>query len=93
MQSILSNERECFVCKTPLNLHKHHIYEGGGRRAISEKYGCWVYLCAKHHNMSDEGVHFNKKLDLSLKKKCQRRWESMCRSREDFIKTFWRSYL
>ena len=74
MKSILSNERECYVCGTPLNLHRHHIW-GGGRRKLSEKHGCWVYLCAKHHNMSDKGVHFNKALDTELKQDCQEMWE------------------
>jgi len=28
-----------------------------------------------HHNGSDFGVHFDKKLDIWLRKDCQRRWE------------------
>ena len=92
-KSIISNERVCLVCGTHLNLHKHHIYEGVGRRTLSEKWGCWCYLCARHHNMSNEGVHFNKTLDLKLKQQCQKAWEFQCGTREEFIKTFRRSYL
>lgn len=93
MTSLMSDVRECYVCKTTLNLHKHHIFYGRGRRDKSEKYGCWVYLCARHHNMSNAGVHFSKYLDNKLKQECQRRWESVNGSREDFIKEFGRNYL
>ena len=93
MKSIISNERECLICKTPLNLHKHHIFHGAGRRPLSEKYGCWVYLCAKHHNMSDEGVHMNIDLDDELRDMCQREWEKRNGTTQDFIRIFGRSYL
>ena len=92
MRSILNNKRECFVCRTPLNLHKHHIYEGA-RRSKSEQYGCWVYLCARHHNMSDEGVHFNRDLDLKIKRICQKAWQKHYNKTEDeFRAIFGRSY-
>jgi len=92
-KSIISNERYCLVCGSPINIHKHHIYEGTGRRKISEKWGCWCYLCARHHNMSNEGVHFNKTLDLKLKQQCQKAWEYQYGSREEFIESFGKNYL
>ena len=93
MKSILSNERECYVCGYTEGLHKHHIFYGRGIRPISEKHGCWVYLCYRHHNMSDYGVHFNHLLDMELKQTCQKKWEKRNGTREDFIRTFGRSYL
>lgn len=90
-KSIISNERECLVCKTPYNLHKHHIYEGTANRKKSEKYGCWCYLCAKHHNLSNEGVHFNKALDKKLKKYAQSKFEETY-PELDFMKIFGRNY-
>ena len=92
-ESIISNEKICYLCKTPYNIHKHHIYAGTGRRDNAEKYGCWVYLCAAHHNMSDYAVHFNKTLDLGLKKLCQERWEEIYGTREEFRTVFGKSYL
>lgn len=92
MKSILSNERECYICGSPVDLHKHHIYGGSGRRQVSEREGCWVYLCANHHNMSSEGVHFNKELDTSLKQDCQLRWEQL-HEHDLFTQTFGRNYL
>jgi hypothetical protein len=43
--------------------------------------------------MSNQGVHFNKQLDLRLKQECQRRWEVKYGTREDFIREFGRNYL
>ena len=90
-KSIISNERECLVCKTTYNLHKHHIYEGTANRKKSEKYGCWCYLCAKHHNASNEGVHFNKALEKKLKKYAQSKFEETY-PELDFLKIFGRNY-
>ena len=92
-KSIISNKEECLVCQTPLNLHRHHIFFGTSNRKQSEKYGCWCFLCARHHNLSNEGVHFNKELDLMLKKYCQKKWEEIHGDREQFIKTFGKSYI
>lgn len=93
MRSIISNERECFVCHTPLGLHKHHIFYGyNGNRDKSEKYGCWVYLCGKHHNLSNEGVHFDKRLDNMLKTMAQRKFNQVYKSVR-FVDIFHRNYL
>ncbi len=93
MKSIVSNEKECFVCKTTQNLHKHHIFYARGNRTKSEEDGCWVYLCAYHHNMSNMGVHMNIDLDMQLKRLTQCLWEEHNnKTTEDFIKRFGRNY-
>ena len=94
MHSLMSNERKCYVCGTNIGLHKHHIYEGTGRRKLSERYGCWCYLCGKHHNLSNEGVHYDNDLDTYLKTQCERKWliENDA-TIEDFIKIFKRNYI
>lgn len=92
-KSLLSNERECLICGSTKDLHCHHIYFGVGRRTVSDREGAWCYLCARHHNTSNAGVHFNHALDQYLKERCQLAWEMQRGSREDFIKTFGRNYL
>ena len=92
-RSIISNERVCYICETPSVLHKHHIFYGTANRKNSEKYGCWVYLCANHHNMSNAGVHFDKDFDRFLKRLAQIKFEECNGSREDFIKIFGKNYL
>lgn len=91
-KSIISNERVCWVCKTPYGLHRHHVYEGVANRKLSEKYGCWVYLCYMHHT-GDHGVHFNKPMDTRLKKYTQEQFEAKIGTREDFRRIFGKSYL
>lgn len=93
MNSILSNNKVCYRCGTTFNIHKHHIF-GGANRTRSEKEGCWVYLCAPHHNMSDKGVHFDRKYDLELKQECEAKWlEVNNKTIDDFINDFGKNYL
>ena len=92
-KSLISNERKCLVCGQYNNLHKHHCIYGAGRRKLSEKYGLWVYLCPKHHNMSNAGVHYDKALDLKVKQLAQNAFENHVGARDEFIKVFGRNYL
>lgn len=93
-KSIISNEKKCYFCGSPNNLHRHHIFYGRGVRQLSEKFGCWVYLCAYHHNLSNFSVHSNRLADEGLKKYCQSEFETKYRvTREEFIDIFGRSYL
>lgn len=91
MESILQNEKKCYVTEQTDALHKHHIY-GAANRKISEENGFWVWLIPEYHNMSDRGVHFNKEFDLLLKQECQAKFEET-HSREEFMKLIGRSYL
>ena len=91
MKSILQDEKKCLVCWTVNNLHKHHVF-GASNRKHSERYGLTVYLCGRHHNMSNEGVHFNKVLDQKIKEMAQTKFEET-HTREDFMRIFGRSWL
>ena len=91
MESIIQKEKQCLVCHTTVGLHKHHVYYGPLRQ-ISEKNGLTVWLCGRHHNLSDHGVHFDRELDMEIKILGQRAFEKD-HSREDFIKLIGRNYL
>ncbi len=92
-ESIIENEKICFICDSESGLHRHHVFHGTANRKLSEEYGCWVWLCPRHHNMSKEGVHYNAGLDLRIKQIAQERWEEVYGNRKDFIRTFGKSYL
>ena len=93
MESIIQNEKKCFITGSITDLHCHHIF-GGGLRLKSEKYGLKVWLRSDYHNMSDKGVHFNRDLDLMLKKIGQTVWqEKYGKTEQDFIKEFGKSWL
>jgi hypothetical protein len=90
-KSIMQKEKECYLCGTTYNLHKHHVF-GGANRPISEKNGFTIFLCAAHHNMSDVGIHFNREFDLEVKRTCQTKFEKT-HSREEFMKLIGKNYL
>lgn len=74
-------------------LEKHHIYFGSGLRQISDKHGFWVWLKPEWHR-GTQGVHGRDghKIDLTLKRDCQRRFEQT-HSREEFMAIVGRNYL
>lgn len=92
MKSILQSEKQCYLTGETCPLHKHHIFFGRGLRKISEENGFWVYLLPRLHNMSNDGVHFNRELDLKLKRACQKKYEEK-HTREEFMALIGRNYL
>lgn len=89
---IQPNMDRCFICGSTYNLHIHEIFYGTANRANSIKYGCYCKLCAYHHNTSNNGVHYNKALDLHLKKFTQMKFEEIY-GHDKFMQVFKRSYL
>lgn len=76
-KSIISNERACYICKTTLNLHRHHCIYGIANRKKAEADGLWVYLCVDHHIQPHTGVHGgNVLLDRLLHQKAQMAYEA-----------------
>lgn len=91
MKSILQKEKECLVCKTN-NVAEHHVFYGTANRKKSDEFGLVVWLCPRHHNASNAGVHFNKHLDLKIKQMAQRKFEELY-SHEKFMQEFGRNWL
>ena len=92
MKSILQQKKECFVTHKTVGLHKHHIYPGYGTRQICEREGFYIHLIPRLHNMSDEGIHFDKGFDLDMKKLCQAVYENT-HTRHEFMSVIGRNYL
>lgn len=91
--SIVQANKECWVCKTTLGLHRHEVFFGTANRKKSIQDGCTVYLCGKHHNLSSEGVHMNRDLDLRLKRVAEICWlEYYKKEIPDFINRYGQSY-
>lgn len=69
--SIITDDLEhCYVCGGKKEC-LHEVFFGKNRQA-SKNYGMVIPLCNYHHNASNEGVHFNKKLDIELKEKAEK---------------------
>lgn len=91
--NIVQERKECYVCGGSQNIHIHEVFFGKNRQ-ISIKDGCCVYLCGRHHNQSNEGVHFNHELDIKIKQIYQKKWQEYYdKTKEDFIKRYGKSYI
>lgn len=89
--SILQNKEECWVSHSVGNLVRHEVFPASNRDN-SKYYGLWVYLTPYWHNMSNAGVHFNKELDLKLRRYAQAEFEVHF-PELDFVKIFGKNYL
>ena len=68
IDSILDTEDGvCYLCGKHTETCRHEIF-GGSNRKDSKRLGLWVNLCPDCHNCSPKGVHFNRDVDLELKK-------------------------
>jgi hypothetical protein len=74
--------------------HRHEVFFGTGNRQKSIKLGLFVFLTPEMHNMSDNGVHFNKAFDFELKQIGQKAaMETYGWSIDDFRREFGRNYI
>ena len=81
----------CYICRANI-VHIHHIF-GASNRKWSEKYGFVLPLHPRWHNMSNDGVHFNRELDLKYKQMAQGYYENNHGTRSDFIIKFGKSWI
>ena len=73
--------------------HRHEVMFASNRKKSIED-GLVVFLTPEMHNMSKEGVHFNREFDLELKKVAQETWMKYYNKTEDeFRNRYGRSYL
>ncbi len=93
---------KCYLCGSSDRVAKHEVFYGSnGSRAKSKEDGLVLELCWYHHNGSNMGVHFNKELDLRLKKQAEKIWikeytdhnESIEHRIGEFIKRYSKNYL
>ena len=91
MKSIMTKISDyCYICGRPAQ-HVHHVFYGTANRRLSEKYGLKVPLCEACHT-GPRGVHFNRELDLQLKRMGQATFKRVY-PHEDFVEIFGRHYL
>ncbi|MBQ0074514.1 MAG: hypothetical protein KBT34_09995 [Prevotella sp.] len=90
-RSIMQTEKECYVCGSTYGLEEHHVIYGTANRKLSEKYGLKVWLCHAHHTGS-AGVHFNRDLDMQLKKYAQECFELKYGANMSFREVFGKNY-
>lgn len=91
-ESIFDTEQfTCFYCgREHVPTARHEIYYGNAYRQKSKRRGYWVNLCVPDHQQAHS--HPNDGIDKWLKQTGQIEWEKTS-TREEFIKTWGRSYL
>lgn len=93
MKSILQDENKCLICEMP-EVEEHHVFQGFGKREISEREGLKVFLCPFHHRIGKNSIHFNKELDLKIKRFAEKKWlEYNNKTVEDFIQLMGKNWL
>lgn len=94
MNSIIQNERICFITGSTNGLQEHHIFFGAGDRTLSEEYGLKVWLRWDYHiaDSPHRTPHNDREVDLWLKRIAQKKFEETY-SRLEFIRLFKRNYL
>lgn len=88
MQSILQDEKKCYVTGCTVNLDRHHVF-GGALRKWSEQEGLWVWLVHDIHMY----MHQHDPAALKrLKADAQAVYEKT-HSREEFMRHVRKNYL
>lgn len=74
--------------------HRHEIFYGTANRKKSIEDGLVIFLTPTMHNMSSQGIHFNRNFDLYAKREGERAWLTYYhKSIDDFIKEYGKNYL
>lgn len=86
----MREKRECPLCGRWDYLETHHVFEGAGRRAISDRLGMTIDICpACHHS-----IHAKPAAWAWLKERTQRDFMNRnCLSEDEWITEFGRSWL
>lgn len=89
---IQADTTHCYVCNR-MGTEIHHPLNGSNRK-ISDRMGLTVGLCYTHHR-GEQGVHGKDGNDLriELKQVAQEVYEERIGTREEFIRTFGKSWL
>ena len=93
MNSIIQQNKQCYKCGTTQNLHSHHIYSCIANRKLSEEFDLKIWLCGKHHNLSNQGIHFDREFELEVKQMAQEKaMEYYDWTVEEWIKKFGKNW-
>lgn len=94
MKSIMQTEKGvCFLTGKRGYTEEHHIFYGGGRRKLSERYGLKVYLSPELHRNGPEAVHNCKATRRKLEAAGQQAFELKGGTRKEFMDVFGKNYL
>lgn len=75
-------------------LHRHEVFFGTANRQKSIRDGLVIFLTPEMHNMSNEGIHFNRNFDIAAKRSGERAWlDYYGKTIDDFTHEYGKNYL
>lgn len=89
MDSIISNEKKCYLTGSLIYLEKHHCMNGVANRKKADKDGLWVWL---NHDVHVAVHNTRPDLKLKLKQIAQQKYEET-HTREQWMKRYGKNYL
>lgn len=88
MDSIITEEKNfCILC-SGIATDTHHLCYGRSGRALSDDFGLVIPVCRSCHNL----IHSDTRIGQLSKMLGQMAWEKKYGNRDDFRKTFGKSY-
>lgn len=91
MNSVMQNEKRCYLCGSEMGLERHHVLGGTANRPLSEKFGLWVWLCHNCHTGTD-GAQYDPEKNRMLKAEAQAAFEAEY-GHQKWMETFRKNYL
>ncbi len=92
MKSIIQDTKECYFCGRTNDLELHHIFMGQKHRGLADEDGLVVWLCANHHRISNNSVHLNKEMRLTLQILGQKKYLET-HSMEEWMERYGKNYI
>lgn len=84
MNSIIQNEKVCFICGSVRDLERHHCIHGTANRRLAEEDGLTVWLCHDcHMNLHDKG-----EFDKALQSIAMNAWVRKYGNKQDFRRRY-----
>ena len=92
-QSIMQEEKCCYLCGKVVGLERHHVLGGfsSKNRQRSEAYGLWVWLCHECHT-GVNGAQYDKQKNWDLKVQAQKAFEALY-GHDLWMRTFYKNYV
>lgn len=86
--SIMQDDRYCYITGRTGELDRHHCFTGPRRKA-AEAWGCWVWL---DHDIHMAAHTTNPELLTQLRQECQEKFEELY-GHDKFMQVFGKSYI
>lgn len=86
--SIMQDEKYCYITGTTRDLERHHCFTGIRRKA-ADQWGCWVWLT---HDVHMSAHQRQPEILDQLRRECQEAFESRY-GHEKFMEVFGKNYL